>query len=260
MEPTPEIIQPAPGYRYSLDALVLAWQVRPLYGAHLVDIGTGCGVIPVILARRYPSLLLTGIEVQKELACCARRNVQAYRLEGRIRIEEQDIRRLHPRQQASADLVVCNPPHIRGSAGRASPNRQRAVARQEIRMNLHDLLHAADQMLKPGGRLLAIYPKERMQEVLANLQPAGFSCARRRMVIFREGAPPRRFVIEAVKSMPAEEESLPPLVICSADGRYTPEALAVFEFAGHPGAGSAFSSGGFAAAPEFPFDTNQPDP
>jgi len=239
MPPKLRIRQPPDGYRFSIDPLILAWHLafpetfHETDAAHGLDIGTGCGVIPLLLARHYPHIRITAIEIQAPLAAFAAQNVRRNGFSERIRIENQDICRVQTLARGPADFITCNPPHTARAAGRINPDSQRAIARHEIRMALADLLAAASRLLQPGGRLFTIYPAARMAEVLDQMPAYSLFPQRRRMIHFKTDQPAGRFLVEAVKGASAcPEETLPPLHIREGSGRYTPEALAVFEFAG----------------------------
>lgn len=232
------IAQPPSGYRYAIDALILARQVRPAAGAHIMDIGTGCGVIALVLARNYPHIRITGVEIQEELAGMAAANAADNCMTDRIRIERQDIRMIDSSQSAPADLITCNPPHTARSAGRINPLSQKAIARHEIMMGLDDLLAAAGRLLKKNGRLITIYPARRMPEVLRKMQTAGLEPKILRLIHFKPDRPAARFLVEAVKGGQSGTHVLPPLFMQNINGAYTPEARAIFDFAniaGTPG-------------------------
>ena len=239
MPSTLQIRQPADGYRFSIDPLILAWHLTPptsvqgTAAAHGLDIGTGCGIIPIILASHYSHIQMTGIEIQAQLVAFAVQNITINRLSHRIRIEHRDIRSVHSLTQGPADFITCNPPHTARAAGRINPDSQRAVARHEIRMTLADLLAAASRLLQTGGRLLTIYTAARKAEILSQMPGYELFPQNHRMIHFKAGQPAARFLLEAVKGAPLHpEKSLPPLYIQHAGGAYTDEALAIFEFAG----------------------------
>ena len=115
------------GYRFSIDAVLLACHARPGPGDRVLDLGTGCGIIPLILAFRHPQILVYGIEVQKELSDLAGFNVMDNHMQERITILGKDMKSLKPEMISGfVDLVVCNPPYRRSDSGRLSRDRQRA--------------------------------------------------------------------------------------------------------------------------------------
>ncbi|RLB98205.1 MAG: SAM-dependent methyltransferase, partial [Deltaproteobacteria bacterium] len=143
------------GYRYSIDAVILAGHVRPRPADRIVDLGTGCGIIPLIIGFRYPGVKLYGVEIQQDLADIARANVKANHLEKRVEILPADMRTLKPSiVSGPVDQVVSNPPYHRISTGRINPDSQRAIARHELKVTLEDVLKAAEAMLRTAGKFV----------------------------------------------------------------------------------------------------------
>ncbi|MFO7837971.1 MAG: methyltransferase [Desulfosalsimonadaceae bacterium] len=227
------IQQPPSGYRFSIDALILAWHLAPEPGDRVVDIGTGCGVIALILASRWPGIQITGIEIQEELAALAADNAERNGLSERIRILRQDLRDVSALQAGPADRIVCNPPHTARASGRINPKWQLALARHEIAMTAADLLAASSRLLKPGGRLLTIYPAARRNELLEFSRDFMFAPRKERMLHFKPEQPADRFLLE-VQKQPAKEqcESVQPLFLQDCYGSYTREARDILDFAG----------------------------
>ncbi|MFZ1985790.1 MAG: methyltransferase, partial [Desulfatitalea sp.] len=146
------VTQTSQGYRFSIDAVLLAASIRPKPDDTLLDLGTGCGIISLIVAFRYPRIHIQAVEVQPELTELAQRNVAANRLEQQIEVIQADMRSL-PSGQAKGpfDWIVSNPPYHRLDTGRINPNTQRALARHEIAVDLEQLLACARRMLRTGG-------------------------------------------------------------------------------------------------------------
>jgi tRNA1Val (adenine37-N6)-methyltransferase len=168
-------IQPKKGYRFSMDALLLAEFVSVRPGDMLVDLGTGCGVIPLVLLLTSPLRCALGLEIQKDLAGQAARNLLINGLSGKMAIVLGDIRHA-PLSEKTADIVTCNPPYRRAESGRINPDFSKAVARHEILASLDDILGTARRLLKRKGRLAMIYPAERLADLITrcrrfNLEP-----------------------------------------------------------------------------------------
>jgi len=221
------IAQPETGYRFSIDALILAHHVTPAPDDRIVDIGTGCGIIPMLLSRRYPEAYILGVELQPELARIAEANIAANHMAGRIRVVEKNIQMVSVSETGQVPIITCNPPHIPKTGGRISPNSQMAIARQEIRMSVKTLADSASRLLLPKGRLFTIYPASRLTEVLLRLREAGLEPKHIRTIHFKSDTPARRIVIQAVKHGQPGVEMAPPLFIHAPDGTYTPEAQAI---------------------------------
>lgn len=194
------IAQSPSGYRYSLDALAVADFSELSPDDRVLDLGTGCGVIAIILAGRYPNARLFGIELLKEQVDIARQNIHDNRLTDRVTIFHQDIKTLFPALIGGpVDVVISNPPHIRHAAGRTNPDPRIAMARHEIAVTLKDILAAAHRMLRPGGRLIMVYPANRLADLVSGMRQAGIEPKRLTMVHTRPDAPARRLLIEGVK-------------------------------------------------------------
>ncbi len=168
-----KIIQSKYGYRFSIDAVFISEFVTPRKGDIVVDLGTGCGVILLLLLLRHKLSCAIGIEIQKELAFQAHRNAILNGFQDKMHIIIGDIRRL-PFISGFADVVVCNPPYRKIGSGRINPDPTKAIARHELLISLNDILSTSKRLLKKKGRLALIYPAERVCEVMVKLNKCGF--------------------------------------------------------------------------------------
>jgi len=164
-----QIIQSRQGYRFSVDALLLAEFVSVKREDVVVDLGAGCGIISLFLAVKSEVGFIVGIELQAELASQAKRNIVFNKLEKKIAIIQGDLRHL-PIGPGFAHIVVCNPPYRRQKSGRINPDFSKAIARHELSAKLDDILAAGKALLKPGGRLALIYPANRLTEIFAKMR------------------------------------------------------------------------------------------
>ncbi|MCI5148309.1 MAG: methyltransferase domain-containing protein, partial [Candidatus Electrothrix sp. MAN1_4] len=156
------------GYRFSLDAVLLAHFCQPVPRSHLLDLGTGCGIISLILCYRHPDLQITGLEVQPALAELAQSNSQANKLENRFMVQQGDLRRIKNAFQAeSYDLVFSNPPYHKVGCGRINQEDEQAIARHELSADPESVIAASAFSVKNRGRVACIYPAERLGSVLA---------------------------------------------------------------------------------------------
>ncbi len=154
-----KIIQPRHGYRFSLDPLLLCDFARIREGETAVDLGVGCGIIPLVLAKKAENTTISGIESQEELAELAIRNVSLNGLTDRISIENGDVALLKNHFTASSfDLVLSNPPYRKRGTGRISPKPGRDNARHESTASLADFLAAAKYLVRLSGRILLHLP------------------------------------------------------------------------------------------------------
>lgn len=219
------ILQFRNGYRFSIDAILLASFVRPGVRETIMDLGTGCGIIPLLLAYHHPEISVAGVELQPDLAELARQNVRLNTMEHRISILHQDIRNLPLAwQQGGFDRVVSNPPYRKIRSGRINPADQKAVARHELSVTLKDIVHASTRLLKKGGRLDMIYGTDRMADLITEMRRHHIEPKRIRMIHPDILSPSAMFLVSGVRGAnPGGLRGDPPLFIHEADGRYTRE-------------------------------------
>jgi len=218
------IAQDRTGYRFSIDAVLLAYFADPRSGDKVLDLGTGCGIIPLILAYRQPHIAIYGVEVQTELAELAVCNVRENQLEDRITVFCNDMKLLRPAMTAGpVDLVVCNPPFRRQGSGRINPDTQRAVARHEIKANLGDIIQTSHRMLRTAGRLVLIYTAGRLTDALCRMRTDGIEPKFIRMIHSRQDTAADLILIEGVKGGRPDLKIAPPLIIYDKKTDYTDE-------------------------------------
>ncbi len=220
-----KIFQKKRGYRFSIDAVLLAHFTRVKWGERVIDIGTGSGIISIILALRFPrSGKITGLELQRQLADMARRSVALNGLDDRVDVLQGDIRELPPLLEGkSFDVAVFNPPYRKAGSGRVNPGEERALARHEIRSTVADFLRTANCLLKDGGRVYLIYPARRMIEVLYRMRALGIEPKIMRIVYSRVSSDGDLVLVEGLKGGGEELKVLPPLFVYGDEGGYSKE-------------------------------------
>ncbi len=218
------IIQPRGGYRFSLDPLILCDFAGVREGARVIDLGTGCGIIPLVLARQCESATIVGVDSQEEMADRARRNVLLNGLNSRVEIVGADVVSLRERFAVSSfDLVVANPPYRKPGTGRVSPKAGRDRARHETTATLADFLGMAKYLVKPTGTIAFIYHPVRLAEFFTAAAALKLAPLRLRMVHGNGQTPARMFLLELAKGRRADLEVLPPLFVYDTDGEYSDE-------------------------------------
>ncbi len=217
------------GYRFSIDAVILAHHVRPRPGERVVDLGTGCGIVPLIVAYRHPATHMFGIEIQKELADIADDNVRENGMQETVRIVHRDMQTIQPAMfQGPVDIVVSNPPFHKAASGRINPNRQRAVARHEIRVTLLDVVKAAGDILKTAGLFVLVYTSERLPELVQHMRACRIEPKNVRFIHSRRDGESKLMMMEGIKQGRPGLKVGPPIVIYNEDGTYTKEVADMF--------------------------------
>ncbi|HXC93029.1 MAG TPA: methyltransferase [Geobacteraceae bacterium] len=208
-----KIIQPKDGYRFSLDPLLLC-DFAGSRALRILDLGSGCGIIPLVMARKAPDSRIVGVEFQTEMALLAQRNVSGNDLSGRVTVIESDILSLKGSLESeSFDLVISNPPYRKQGEGKTSPKAGRDRARHESTASLADFLAIAKRMVKPGGSVCMIYNPERLPELLAACLDINLCPVRLQMVHGDFSLPARMFLIELLKGKKRALEVLPPIAV-----------------------------------------------
>jgi len=217
------------GYRYSIDAVILAACAEPGSTDRIVDLGTGCGIIPMILAFRYRDVRIYGIEIQAELADIAEINIETNQMDDRIQIIKGDMKSLHYRMlDGPADLVLSNPPYRKVDTGRINPDKMRAVARHEITITLDDVVNIAKSLLKTAGKFVVIYPAWRMTDLLICMRQGGIEPKKLRSVHSRFGDEARLVVVEGIKGGRPGLVIEQPVYIYKEEDVYTDEIEKMF--------------------------------
>ncbi len=222
--------QPRRGYRFSVDSVLLADFAAPLCGESVLDLGTGSGIVLLLLARLNPELSRgVGVEIQPELYEFARANIETNGLSGRLSAVPGDFRGKVPGASAgSFDLVVSNPPYRPVGEGRRNPDPRKEIARHEVACTMADLFRAAARFLAPKGRFAALGLPRRLPEMLARAAAAGIFAERLRFVHPLPGRPANLVLFAGSRRKGGGPEVLPPLCVYAAPGRYSPEAEAIF--------------------------------
>uniref|UniRef100_A0A7C4MP48 Methyltransferase domain-containing protein n=1 Tax=Desulfatirhabdium butyrativorans TaxID=340467 RepID=A0A7C4MP48_9BACT len=194
------ILQPERGYRFSVDALLLADFVRPTDGERILEIGAGCGVVSLLLAFHNPTLRIVSVEIQPQLAGLAARNAVMNGLETRMEVLCRDIRELSLRDIGTpADRVLTNPPFHKVGSGRINPRSQQALARHELTATIQDIVHAASRLLRKGGRFDLIYCPDRLTELMIAMTSADIEPKTMQFVHGNPGNPARMVLVSGVR-------------------------------------------------------------
>lgn len=224
------ICQHKQGYRFSVDSAILAHHVSLHNVSTAVDLGTGCGVIPLILAHRFPSVHVYGIEIQESLAHLAMANVRLNNMEDRITIIHGDMKDPDAFVESQAtEVVISNPPYRKIQSGKMSPNCERAIARHEVGVTLTDVIACADRLLRPLGRLVLVYSAERLADLITRMRAFRIEPKTLRFVHTKPELPAELVLARGLKHGRAGVSIAPSLVIHKTDGGYTDEARAMME-------------------------------
>jgi len=222
-------LQHEEGYRFSLDAVLLAHFVAVRQHDRILDLGTGSGIISMILLYRWRNRIdeVCGIEIQQGLAELARKNFQANDLEKPGRIVQGDIKKIETLTKPEVyDKIVCNPPFYTQASGRTNRNPEAQLARHQILATLEDFLSAAAFAVKNGGTVFFVYPAELLCEFVSFAQKCRLAVKKIQLVYSypHKTAPARLVLIQCLKNGGRGTEILPPFYIyCQKNGEFSSE-------------------------------------
>ena len=227
---SPLAIEQTPdGYRYSIEPFLLVNFASLSTGSRLLDIGTGCGIIPLLASRQVELGKITAIEIQKSLYDLAVINMSKNGISNKVSLVHGDFTDSTLNSKDGLfDTVISNPPYRKLDTGRTNPINEKAVARHEISMNLNSLLTKAKNLLKNGGSFVMAYPPLRLKEVQERLWFHKLFPSRIRFVHGSRNAEARIFLIESVKNRKSECVIESPLFVYNEDGSYSKEMEKVY--------------------------------
>lgn len=227
-----QIVQAIDGYRFSLDPVLLGHFAAGCKLSTVVDLGTGSGVLPLLLAHLTQAETLIGVELQSAQVVRAQRSVVLNGLQRRVEIIQGDVRRIQRLLPVGqADLVVANPPYRQPGRGRIAPGDERAAARHELAGGLVDFVAAAVYLLNHSGRFAVIHLAERLPELLSLMIGQKVEPKRLRMVHPHPGKPARMVLVEGRKNgRPGMAVEAPLYIYKGAGGcrEYTDEVLEMY--------------------------------
>jgi len=218
-------LQHRTGYRFSVDAVLLGNFIQPKPGDRILDLGCGCGIVSLILAYRWPSVSITGLEIQPGLAALAKKNTTLNNWQDRIKIIHGDCKEIGKIfDPGSFDWVVSNPPYRRPGSGRVNPEAEQALARHEQAADLASVTKAAVWAVRKRGRAAFIYPASRGAAVITEIKEQGLEPKKMLSIFSYPGTAASLVILEAVKQGGEELIILPPFYVYKErDGEYSPE-------------------------------------
>lgn len=215
---------------FGMDAVLLAEFAKAYPGERVMDLGTGTGVIPTLMAARYPDTAYEALERNSAMAELAGRSVVLNELTERLTVTEGNIRDVKQNYAAgSFAAVTSNPPYMKAGSGLTNPDDATRMARHETECTLRDVCEAASYLLPYHGRFYMVHRPRRLPEIFEELKRAKLEPKRMRLVHPYPGAEPAEVLIEAVKCGGPELKVMPPLFEYECkNGAYTPELLEIY--------------------------------
>ena len=225
------IIQNPEKFCFGMDAVLLSGFARAKEGDKVLDLGTGTGIIPILMEAKTKAFHLTGLEIQEESADMARRSVALNGLEERIRIVQGDIKEAgNIFGKAVFDVVTSNPPYMNDAHGLKNPDRSKAIARHEVLCTLEDVVREAAGLLKPGGRFYMVHRPHRLIEIITMLTKYKLEPKRMKMVHPFVDKEANMVLIESVRGGRSMIKVEAPVIVFKEPGVYSDEICDVYGY------------------------------
>lgn len=225
------IIQNPEKFCFGMDAVLLSGFASAKKGDKVLDLGTGTGIIPILMEAKTEAAHLTGLEVQEDSADMAKRSVILNHLENKIDIVTGDIREADTLfASASFDIVTCNPPYMIGKHGLINPDEPKAIARHEILCTLEDVVKTTAKLLKPQGHFYMVHRPFRLAEIMTTLSKYRLEPKRMRLVYPYVNREPNMVLLEAVRGGNSGMQVDKPLIVYRSEGEYMPEIYDIYGY------------------------------
>jgi tRNA1Val (adenine37-N6)-methyltransferase len=225
------IIQNPAKFCFGMDAVLLSGFTKVKPGAKVLDMGTGTGIIPILLEAKTQASHITALEIQDESADMARRSVLLNKLQDKIDIVTGDIKEAGLLfEAASFDVITCNPPYMIGQHGIINPNAPKAIARHEILCTLDDVVRNAAKLLKPGGSFCMVHRPFRLAEIITVMKLYKLEPKRMQLVYPYVDKEPNMVLIEGCRGGKPRMTVEKPLIVYKEPDVYTDEIYDVYGY------------------------------
>ncbi len=226
-----QIIQHPKRFCFGMDAVLLSGFVNVKAGECVLDLGTGTGIIPILLEAKTQGSHFTGLEIQPESADMARRSVALNHLEPKIDIVTGDIKDASKRFGASSFTVVTtNPPYMIGKHGLENTQNEKTIARHEILCTLEDILRESAKILPPKGRFYMVHRPFRLSEIMCKMTAYGIEPKRMKLVYPYADREPNMVLIEGLRGGRPRLTVEKPLIVYQENGKYTDEIYEIYGY------------------------------
>lgn len=219
------LLQKKDSFRFGMDAVLLSNFVKAKAHQNVLDLGTGTGIISVLISAKTEAKSITGLEIQSDIADMAQRSIDGNNLNHRISIKRGDIKEaISIFGAATYDIVVTNPPYTKVGSGRVNNHDSKAVSRHELYCNLEDVLTSSSAILKPQGEFFMVHRPDRLTDILAGMRKVKIEPKLLKMVCPYSGKAPSLILVKGLKNGNPGLKILPDLIIYDEPGEYTKEA------------------------------------
>ena len=224
-----KLIQKEDGFCFGIDAVLLANFADVRKNDKVIDLGTGTGIIPILLAGKTQAVSLVGFEIQEQMVEMAHRSVLLNDLQDRVKIVHGDIKDPFKHfKPASFDVVVTNPPYINKGGGIVNPSDTKAISRHELFCSLEDVIHTSSKLLAPYGRFAMVHRPERLADIIYLMRIWKIEPKYLRFVHPSPYKKPNLLLIRGIKNGNPELKMMDPLYVYDENGNYSDEINRIY--------------------------------
>lgn len=224
-----KIIQNPKGFCFGVDAVLLSNFCEIKKNATVVDLGTGTGIIPILIGGKSSAKKIYGVEIQKTVADMAARSVKLNKLDERIDIINKDLNDiLNFIPVNTVDVVTSNPPYMSGDAGLKNSNDMKTISRHEIKCTLEDVISTASRLLKHNGHFYLVHRPHRLVDIMCLCREYKLEPKKLRFIHPNRNKKPNLLLLKAIKAAKPELKFLDPLYVYNEDGSYTEEIYSIY--------------------------------
>lgn len=225
-----KIIQNKNGFCFGIDAVLLSDFAKGIRnGSNVLDLGTGTGILGILLCGKTKLNRITGVEIQQEVYDMAKRSIKLNNLEDRFMVINEDIKDLDKKLELqSYDAIVSNPPYKKDNTGLKNTNEYKVISRHEVKCNLEDIIRVSSKLLKSNGNLYMVHRPERIKDIVLQLEKYNMQLKEIRFVHPNINRKPNMILVRAVKNGGDFLTVQEPLFVYNLDGTYSNEILKIY--------------------------------
>ena len=225
-----KIIQNKEWFCFGIDSVLLSDFAKEIkHGSKIMDLGTGTGILPILLSAKTVDTKIVGVEIQENVAEMANRSIALNKLNDKIEIICENIKNLKDRyEEGSFDAIVTNPPYKKLGTGGTNENKEKLISRHEITANLDDFISISKYLLKDKGEIYLVHRPERLVDILSILRKYKLEPKKLRFIAPNKEKEPNLILIKAVKNAKPFLKIEKQLNIYDEVGNYTKEVLKIY--------------------------------
>ena len=226
-----KIIQNKNGFCFGIDSVLLSDFAKEIKdNSKIIDLGTGTGIISILLSAKTKPKEIIGIELQEEVAEMAQRSIKLNNLENLIKIQNENIKILDKKlENGKYDVIVTNPPYMKANSGLKNDNKLKLISRHEVECNLEDIARVSNRLLKENGEVYMVHRPDRLVDIMEIFRRYNLEIKKMRLVHSNEESGANLILIKAIKNGKAFLKIEKPLYIYKKDGKYTDEILEIYK-------------------------------